>query len=242
VLCRAHYLSLLLFAAAGVAAAEVSPALLELNKAAFLYGREYFVLRSGRAQMVVQADRADLGPAFTWLLFDAQDAKQSARKESAFNFAPKEGFGSSALEVVLGGFPFTALGHRTETRWVVEEGIPAVEAVWWAGGVRVTERISALESEGAFRRTVQLEGAHLAGAEAVLLRLHLPPTGVQQQGNLLLQTGDRARLVLAVTDATPVRVDPTNAVLEIGPVAITPRGSATVETLLLVQVPAGDRA
>ncbi len=238
---RVHYLSLLLLAATGVAAAGVSPALLELTKAAFFYGREYFVLRSGRAQMLVQADRADLGPAFTWLLFDAQDAKQSARKESAFNFVPKEGFGSSALEVVLGGFPFTALGHRTDTRWVVEDGIPAVEAVWWAGGVRVTERISALEAEGAFRRTVQLEGAHLAAGESVLLRLHLPPGGVQQEGNLLLQTGDRARLALAVADTTPVRVDPTNALLEVGPVAITPRGSTTIETLLLVQVPVGDR-
>ena len=144
-----HYLIILLLAAAGVAAAEVSPALLELNKAAFFYGREYFILRSGRAQMLLQADRADLGPAFTWMLFDAQNAKQSARKENAFNFVPNEGFGSSALEVVLGGFPFTALGHRTDTRWVVEDGIPAVEAVWWAGGVRVTEHISALEAEGA---------------------------------------------------------------------------------------------
>jgi hypothetical protein len=238
---RAHYLSFLFLAAAGVTAAEVSPALLELNKVAFFHGREYFVLRSGRAQMLLQADRADLGPAFTWLLFDAQDAKQSARKESAFNFVSKEGFGSSALEVVLGGFPFTALGHRTDTRWVVEEGIPAVEAVWWAGGVRVTEHISALAAEGTFRRTVRLEGAHLADEESVLLRLRLPPSGVQQEGNLLLQTGDRARLALAVADATSVRVDPTNAMLEIGPVAVTPRGSATVETLLLVQVPAGDR-
>ena len=238
VLRQVHYLLLLLLGAAGVAAAEVSPALLELNKAAFFHGREYFVVRSGRAQMVVQADRADLGPAFTWLLFDAQDAKQSARKENAFNFVPKEGFGSSALEVVLGGFPFTALGHRTDTRWVVEEGIPAVEAVWWAGGVRVTERISALGTEGAFRRTVQLEGAHLAGAETALLRLRLPPTGLQQEGNLLLQTGDRARLALVMADATPARVDATNALLEIGPVAITPRGRAMVETLLLVQVPA----
>ncbi|MEI7936294.1 MAG: hypothetical protein WCK27_06345 [Verrucomicrobiota bacterium] len=227
---------------AGVAAAEVSPAILELNKAAFFHGREYFVLRSGRAQMVVQADRADLGPAFTWLLFDAQDAKQSARKESAFNFVPKEGFGSSALEVVLGGYPFTALGHRTDTRWVVEAGIPAVEAVWWAGGVRVTERISALAAEGTFRRTVQLEGAHLAGEEFVRLRLHLPPSGVQPEGNLLLQTGDRARLALAVADATPVTIDPTNALLEIGPVTLTPRASTVVETLLLVQVPTGDRA
>ena len=238
----ARYPLILLLIVAGVAAAEVNPAILELNKAAFFHGREYFVLRSGRAQMVVQADRADLGPAFTWLLFDAQDAKQSARKESAFNFVPKEGFGSSALEVVLGGYPFTALGHRTDTRWVVEQGIPAVEAVWWAGGVRVTERISALAAEGTFRRTVQLEGAHLAGDEVVRLRLHLPPSGVQPEGNLLLQTGDRARLALAVADATPVTVDPTNALLEIGPVTLTPRGSTVIETLLLVQVPAGDRA
>jgi hypothetical protein len=41
------------------------------------------------------------------MLFDAQDARQSARKERAFNFVPGEGFGASALEVVLGGFPFT---------------------------------------------------------------------------------------------------------------------------------------
>jgi hypothetical protein len=231
----------LLLAVAGVTAAEVGPALLELNQAAFFHGREYYVLRSGRAQMIVQADRADLGPAFTWLLFDAQDAKQSARKEKAFNFAPGEGFGSSALEVVLGGFPFTALGYRTDTRWVMDEGIPAVEAVWWAGGVRVTERISALVAEGVFRRTVQSEGAHLAGPETVRLRLHLPSHEVEQEGNLLLQTGDRARLALAVADASPAQVEPTNAVLEIGPVAITPRGSAIVETLLFVQVPAGDR-
>ena len=29
----------------------------------FFYGREYFVLRSGRVQMIVQADKADLAPA-----------------------------------------------------------------------------------------------------------------------------------------------------------------------------------
>ena len=49
---------------------EPNPELVELNKLSFFYGREYFVLRSGRAQMVIQADRADLGPAFTYLLFD----------------------------------------------------------------------------------------------------------------------------------------------------------------------------
>ena len=237
---RVYLLLLIAVATAGIAA-EVSPALLELNKAAFFYGREYFILRSGRAQMLLQADRADLGPAFTWMLFDAQDPQQSARKDRAFNFVPNEGFGSSALEVVLGGFPFTALGHRTDTRWVVAEGIPAVEAVWWAGGVRVTERISALGDDGTFRRQVRLEGAHLAGEETVLLRLHLPPTGLGQEGKLLLQTGDKAQMALTAADVAPLRVDLTNGLFEVGPVAIAPGKSAEVETLLLAQVPLGER-
>jgi hypothetical protein len=238
----AHHLALLLLATIGLAAAEVSPALLELNNASFFYGREYFILRSGRAQMLLQTDRADLGPAFTWMLFDAQNAKQSARKESAFNFVPNEGFGSSALEAVLGGFPFTALGHRTETRWVVSDGIPTVEAIWWAGGVRVTEHISALRTEGTFRRQVRLEGAHLAGEEAVALRLRLPPTGLRQEGNMLLHEGTGARMALMLADATPIKLDTTNGGFEIGPLVISPGGSVMVETLLLVQVPVGDRA
>ena len=238
---RAHCLLVLFIATAGVAAGEISPALLELNKASFFYGREYFILRSGRAQMLLQADRADLDPAFTWMLFDAQNAKQSARKESAFNFVPNVGFGSSALEVVLGGFPFTALGHRTDTRWVAEDGIPAVEAVWWAGGVRVTERISALEGQGVFRRQVRLEGANLAGEEAVSLRLRLPPTELRHEGRMLVQGIAGARMALAMAGATPAKVDTTNGVFEAGPLIIAPGASVTVETLLLVRVPEGKR-
>jgi hypothetical protein len=235
---RVQYLPFLLLTAA--AAADVSPALVDLNNASFFYGREYFILRSGRAQMLLQADRADLGPAFTWMLFDAQDTKQSARKDRAFNFVPKEGFGSSALEVVLGGFPFTALGHRTDTRWVVTDGIPAVEAVWWAGGVRVTEQISALVTEGAFRRQVRLENAHLAGAEAVSLRLRLPPTGLRQEGKMLVHEGTGARIALTTADETPVKVDATTGLFEVGPLVVSPGGSAMVETLLLAQVPIGE--
>ena len=82
---------------------------------------------------------------------------------------------NSALEVVLGGFPFTALGHETETRWTAVYGIPAVEAVWWAGGLRVTERIYALTGVNTFMREVTLTSANLAGPEQVTLRLSLPP-------------------------------------------------------------------
>jgi len=104
-------------------AADGNPSLLDLSKLSFFYGREYFILRSGRAKMIVQADRADLGPAFSFMLFDSENSPQSVRKENAFNFVPQEGFTSTALRVVLGGFPFTALGHRTETHWVNPEGV-----------------------------------------------------------------------------------------------------------------------
>ncbi len=162
----------------GTEAAKISAEMLGLQKRSFLQGREYFVLRSGPAQMIVQADQVDLGPAFTYLLFDATDNKQSARKETAFNFADGAGMAAGALQVVLGGFPFTALGHETQTRWTTVEGIPAVEAVWWAGGVRVTEQLLALGDQGLFLRRVQLNSANLGGPEDLRLRLALPPGSV----------------------------------------------------------------
>ena len=96
------------------AAAPSFPSVLELNKLAYFYGREYFVLRSGRAKVIFQVDRADLGPAFSFMLFDAEDANQSARKDGAFNYDPEEGFTSSALRVELGGFSFCAFGQESD--------------------------------------------------------------------------------------------------------------------------------
>ena len=237
---RSALVCLCLLGAASSRAADINPALVELNKLPFFYGREYFVLRSGRAQMIVQADKADLGPAFTFLLFDVENARQSVRKEGAFNFDKTNGFASSALEVDLGGFPFAALGHRTETKWVNSGGIPAVEAVWWAGGVRVTERLTALVDVGAFRRSIRLEGAHLIGQETVKLRLSLPPGERQRAGSLLLWNGHGARLALAVVGSTPAQVQEEKGVIEIGPLAVTPKNSVAVETLLLAQIPAGE--
>ncbi len=214
--------------------------LLDLNKLPFFYGREYFVLRSGRAQMIVQADRADLGPAFTYLLYDAQNARQSQRKEKAYNFAPGTGFASSALEVILGGFPFTALGHRTETRWIVRDGIPAVGAVWWAGGIRVTEHIFSLFGAGAFQRSVTLEGAHLVGTESVTLRLSLPPGESVRKGSILQWTGRQARLGLAYSGKLPVRFFPDRGCIEIGPVEVTPNSIVSLDTQLLAQIPGAE--
>ncbi len=220
-------------------AAGIDSALLSLQKRSFLEGREYFVLRSGRAQMIVQADKVDLGPAFMYLLFDAEDNRQSARKETAFNFADGEGMAASALQVVLGGYPFTALGHETQTRWTTVEGIPAVEAVWWAGGVRVTEQLLALGDQGLFLRRIQLASENLGGPEELHLRLALPPgTCTVAKGYLM---GERAqcRMALGLASEAPAHAVTEQGMMEVGPLSIAPGQTVSVDTLLLAQIPPG---
>jgi len=229
---------LLLLISAPIVAAEGNPSLLDLNKLSFFCGREYFILRSGRAQMIVQADRADLGPAFTFMLFDSQDSLQSVRKETAFNFTPDQGFVSTALQVVLGGFPFTALGHRTETRWVNRDGIPAVEAIWWAGGIHITERISALGRDGAFLRSILLEGANLVGDETVVLRLSLASGTMWREDSIVLQEGDGYQSCLIPLGSMPAKADERKGQLEIGPITVAPGARVSVENALVVKIPA----
>jgi len=120
-------------------------------KRSFVPGRNYFVLRGGHARLILQADQASLWPGLLWLGFDSRAKKETQfrherRKENAINFDAGKGFLRSALEVLLGGFPFTALAYQTKTQWVWIEGIPAVEAQWWAGGLLVTEHFFAVDS------------------------------------------------------------------------------------------------
>jgi hypothetical protein len=213
-----------------------------LLKRSFFYGREYFVLRSGRTQMIVQADKADLAPAVLFLLFDARDIRQNKLKETAINFGGGAGFVRSALEVVLGKFPFTAVGHETETRWTVANGIPAVEAVWWAGGLRVTERIVALAERGAFVRRVELASVNLAAPEKVTLRLSLPPGACTERDGLLIQKAGKIGLALGVAGDHPSRAVPEQGTFEIGPLEIAPGHRVTVDSVLLAGIFEADAA
>ncbi|HOW65912.1 MAG TPA: hypothetical protein P5186_02495 [Candidatus Paceibacterota bacterium] len=221
---------------------SLDPASAALLQRSFAQGREYFVLRSGRAKLIAQADQFDLAPAFCYLLFDAEDNRQSARKERAFNFTGGQGFLDSALEVELGDFPFTALGHQTRTRWTTEEGIPAAEAVWWSGGLRVTEKLLALGHDGLFLRRIELASVNLGGAESVKLRLRLPPgkSGVRQ--GWLLQEGEGCRIGLGAVGEWSLHAVPQKNCIEIGPLTVAPSTSVRIDTLLLVQMPSRDEA
>jgi len=216
------------------------PKTISLYEGSFFYGRQYFVLRSGRATMILQADRADLGPAFTYLLFDAELPSQSRHKAGAFNFIPGEGAASSALQVELGGFLFSALGQRTETRWVSVEGIPAVEAVWWAGGIKITEQFSALTKAGLFERLIRLEGANIMGEQPATLRLSLPAGRFVGQGPVLVRDAEKFQLGLIVQGNAPVESNMVRGYIDIGPLSIAPQATIEVHTGLLAQIPAGN--
>ena len=226
-----------LFSFPAAAAPTVEPALVPVLKRSFFHGREYFVLRSGRAKLIVQADQADLSPAFLYLLFDAEDNRQSRGKEHAFNFAEGQGFVRSALEVTLGGFPFTAVGHQTTTRWLVVDGIPQVEAVWWAGGLRVTERIAGLAGSGVFLRHIEVASVNLGGIESVKLSLNTPQTNCVVRDAAMMEENPKVRFGLSVVGTAPSRCIPESGTLEIGPLIIAPGQTVSVDTLLHVNIP-----
>lgn len=218
-------------------AAPPTSSILELNKLSYFYGREYFILRSGRAKVIFQADRADLGPAFSFMLFDAEDSTQSTRKDGAFNFDPEEGFASSALRVELGGFSYCAFGQQTDCQWVDLEGVPAIEAVWWAGGVKVTERIQALAGAEALQRTILLDGSPLAGDDVVTARLFLPHGKFNGNGQVLVQEGEGYGSGLVVLGHPQLQVDEDQGFMKIGPFTIGPQKTASFEALHFFAIP-----
>jgi hypothetical protein len=217
--------------------AKSDSTLVHLNDYSFLYGRQYFVLRSGRTQMFIQWDKVDLGSAFTYLLFDGENAQQSARKDSACNFNPQSGFESSALEVEMGGYPFVALGQNATARWVYEDGIPKVEAVWWAGGIKVTEKIFAVAGMNTFVRSITLDGVSIIGGENIKIRLGVPDGNIEKFPNAILYSGEKGRIAIVVPQSD-MHTDIDGNYLEISD-SLAPGQRQTFNTFVVTQIPTG---
>ena len=145
----------------------------------YQYGREYFFLRSGRAKMVIQNDKAGIAPAFTYLLFDAEQPGQTVRKKNALNYIAGTNFSQTSLKVILGKVEFSALGINSLARWVTWDNAPAVELSWWAGGIRVKETFAAGAKQGVFDRIIALTSADMAGDDTLRIAAldGLPETG-----------------------------------------------------------------
>ena len=234
-----HNILLALTLFAGMVAGASEPTVLDLQNRGFFHDREYFMVRNGRLQWLIQTDRADLGPAVTGYLFDATYIGQNG-KGQAYNFNETNGVRSSALEVVSqkSRFAFTAFGEQTRVRWANSDGIPAVEATWWADGVRVTERFSGLADNNTILRAISLTGANLHGDERVTLRLHLPTGNAAATNRALFVTYRGCPQAVVVTGSEPLKMDATKGVIEIGPVTLSPDKTVTIETYLLAQIPA----
>ena len=197
------------------------------------------MVRSGRLQWLIQADRADLGPAVTGYLFDA-DCIQQNSKQQAYNYTDAEGVRASALEVISrkSGFAFTAFGQQTRVRWVREGGVPTVEATWWADGVRVVERYVGMTENNTIRRSISLTGANLHGDEQYTIRLRLPGGKATTAGRALWYTHRNCPQALLVTGDLRLAADAALGVLSVGPVTVSPGTTVTIDSYLLAQIPA----
>ena len=215
---------------------------LRYNTQTFFFGRSHFFLRSGRTLMVIQSDKADVGPALNYWLFDAGDPKQSGKKVHAFNFNPLTGnVFSSVLQVVIRNVPFTAFGEQTPVEWIDEDGIPLVQGVWWADGIRVTERFIGLHEQEAFQRSIILEGLDLSGEVEITLRLKMPFGHCTIQGSVMLGQAGEAPVAMTVSTKYPVQFDATEGIIEIGPVKIGPGQKIKLQSYLLLALPAGSQ-
>lgn len=156
-------------------APDVNDPLLNLQQRPYLDGRHYAVLRSGWAQLVFQADTVDLGPAQTWMAFDARYSAQSIRKSNAFNWDRGKGLHLSATTILIGDWPFTAVGHNASMQWIRNDPNGAALLLqWWAGGFQIRETWSTLAEAGWFSHHIQIRNRDMAGVDRACLRLHLP--------------------------------------------------------------------
>jgi hypothetical protein len=216
----------------------VSQAQADNFKDSFVPGREYFILRSGNAKLILQADRSGLQPAVTYLLFDANKPCQTMRKERAFNYSREKDCSTSALEVVLGGVPFVALGHMTQVRWCRQDGIPTVEARWWAGGIEVKESFTALGGSNAFLRSITLNGKDLAGPDSVRLRLHLPPGKFFMQQGMLVCATRAVALGIGFENEPNAFGNEREGYIETPEISVSPDSEVTITSVLVTRVPA----
>jgi hypothetical protein len=204
----------------------------------FVAGREYFMLRSGNAKLVLQSDKSGMQPAVTYMLFDANRPCQTLRKDRAFNYVPGSNCQSSALEVVLRGVSFTAVAHVAGVHWSYADGVPSVEAQWWAGGIRVTESFTALEAANTFIRKITLEGKDIAGPDSVRLRLHLPAGRFFSERSMLVGIAENTALGIGFMKPASGIVNAQDGFIETDPIRITPGHEVVISTLLTTRIPA----
>jgi hypothetical protein len=213
---------------------------LRYNTQTFFRGRNHFFLRSGRALMVIQSDKADVGPALNYWLYDAGNPKQSGKKVHAFNFNPQTGnVFSSVLQVVIRNVPFTPFGEQTNVQWIEKDGVPLVEGAWWADGIRVTEQFLGLPEQETFQRSIFLEAIDLSGKVEITLRMKMPFGNCTIQNSVLLGQAGEAHLAFAAFTEYPVQFDTAKGLIEIGPIKFAPEQKIKIDSYLLLSLPAG---
>ena len=211
---------------------------LRYNSLTYFHGRNHFFLRSGRALMVIQSDKADVGPALNYWLFDAGNPKQSGLKVNAFNFNPQAGnVFSSTLKVIIKNVPFMAFGEQTKVHWLEENHIPIVEGLWYADGILVRERFLSLPEKEVFQRSVLLTGADLSGEVEIRVRFDMPFGDCSLHDQIMTAKAGEASVAMAVTAGYPVQHNTSAGFIEIGPIRISPGQKINIRSYIILQLP-----
>lgn len=232
-------------------AADVQQTTYPYAEHSYLQGRTYYVLRSGRANMILQTDKVGYVPAFGFMLFDMGTPWQSKVKKGAYNFTETDAFYNSVLKMRLKSFPFTALPQTTESGWCYVEGIPSVFSDWWASGLKVKETITPIGDNGLFRRMVTLHSSDMVTTDTAYIQLSLPEQaafssegmilcsrsmGIEIENSATDDTWADAVLGIAVPTEFTSKIINDGTTLEVGPIVIAPGEQVEVETYLLADV------
>ncbi len=201
---------------------------------AYFSGRSYYVLRSGNVKMILQAEKVNVLPALTYLLYDAENIGQTKLKKQAINYSEDGGYLSSALKVKTLDTWFTAMGHHTNTRWVLQDGIPSVEAKWWAGGLRISEVIAPITNQGVFKRSITIHSKNLAGEDSVSFSLSLPGKSTFVGNNFIFYEHEKDFIAIAIKDNSLVSFSEIEGTMRAGPFNIKQDEEIKFETFLIV--------
>jgi hypothetical protein len=207
----------------------------------YMQGRLYYAIRSGQVKMMVQADKVGTSPAFSYLLFDAQNPANSKRKNRAYNYTSETKFFSSVLRVRMKDFAFAPLGSTCSTRWIIEEGIPSVEATWWASGFSVREILTPIGDDGSFRRRIVLKSSDLVAKDSAFVQLQLPEKAVGSGADFMLCRRNDAYIGIRAQSNYPVTITDGNT-MEIGPIVLSPGDSVNITSYLLMDLNPSDKS
>lgn len=113
-----------------------------------------------------------------------------------------------------------------------------MEAIWWAGGIKVREVITPASTDGVFSRKIILESINMVTDDTVCIRLSIPESAKLAGKNILIYERKEATLAITVNPDYPVNISSTSCNIEVGPIAFKKGEKKIINSYIFVDIPA----